>query len=145
MERSCAHEDVMPCPVCGKRSGLTIRFSSPLTSRDDTIQLGCQDCEKWVTEAEYKWAFAVWNKLALQECERRGTSVPQKEFIELYYDLVEAEKKVRGAEQIVQRLNGRVDEYLQREIAPLCPFKPVLFLSGSVTKLSTESGEAQGP
>ena len=116
MERSAAADDVIACPLCGNRDGLTIRWIPEIDYRiHERTEIGCVTCQKWFSAKEDRWAFADWNSFAIDGWRKKGVEQPHAELYRLllahYHD------------EMAERASAKaVDAYLTETIVPLCPF-----------------------
>jgi hypothetical protein len=82
MERSAADDDVIACPLCRTRDGLTAKWIPELDHRvHERTEIGCATCDRWFSAKEDRWAIAEWNNFAIEEWRHRGVDQPNDECI----------------------------------------------------------------
>jgi hypothetical protein len=116
MERSAIADDVIACPLCGSRDGLTIKWIPELDYRvHERTVIGCATCQKWFSAKEDRWVFAEWNNFAIEGWRQRGVAQPHAELYRLLL--------AHSHDEMAERISGQaVDAYLVEHIVPLCPF-----------------------
>lgn len=63
--RSASGEDVCPCPKCGQEENIVVKWDR--TGDEETIQVGCNKCENYVTAQDWFLAYVEWNIRAFDE------------------------------------------------------------------------------
>jgi len=116
MEQPATDNDVIACPLCGNRDGLTIRWIPELDYRvHERTEIGCATCQKWFSAKEDRWAIAEWNNFAIEGWRQKGVEQPNAELCHLLLAHYHDEMAERASAQAV-------DAYLVEHIVPLCPF-----------------------
>lgn len=117
MERSGTDYDIVTCPFCKGRDGLTIKWLPDIDHgiRERT-DVGCMKCDKWFSGKEDRWAFARWNAFAVAEWLKQGRQIPHSELYRIL--LLHSE-----AEETASTYRKEADHYLEEHVASTCPFR----------------------
>lgn len=116
MERPATDDDVIACPSCESRDGLTIKWIPELDFRvHERTEIGCAACGIWFSAKEDRWAIAEWNNFAIDGWHKKGIEQPNAELYRLllahYHD------------EMAERASAHaVDAWLTEHVVPLCPF-----------------------
>ena len=68
--RSASNEDVCPCPKCGQKESVIVKWDR--TADCETIHVGCNTCEHYVTAQDWSLAYVEWNIKAFDEKGNHG-------------------------------------------------------------------------
>jgi hypothetical protein len=117
VERLAADDDLVTCPSCGSRAGLTVRWIPDIDHEvHERTDAGCVTCNQWRSGKMGKWAYAQWNHWACDQWSRVGEVNPRAELYALLCTEMEHEQRAAAAQ-------SAVDAYLLREVAERCEWR----------------------
>lgn len=106
--RPASDEDVCPCPKCGQRENIVVKWDR--TGDEEMICVGCSKCDSYVTAPDWSLAYVEWNIKAFDEKGNDGD--PDREHI---YRLFHRKFLMQ---QELKLINNQIDEFVTSTYMP---------------------------
>ena len=74
--RYAGDEDVCPCPKCGKRDTIIVKWSR--STNEEVIKVGCKACQLFEQSEEWSLAYVKWNLMVFDKIGNGGNDEMEK-------------------------------------------------------------------
>lgn len=106
--RFASDEDVCPCPKCGQRENIVVKWDRD--GDEETIQVGCDKCEHYVTTQDWSLAYVEWNIGAFDE-KGNGGDHEREHIYRLFHRKFQMQQELK-------RIDRQIDDFVTSTYMP---------------------------
>ncbi len=108
--RFAGNEDLCPCPQCGKRENIIVRWKR--SPEDEMVWVGCDTCKIFEDSNDWSLSYVKWNLMVFDRNGNDGNEEMEKIY-KMFY------KKFTMAQDL-KRMESEIDDFVTKTYMPRC-------------------------